>query len=591
MKFSEYILENRVEDFKTKYGRKLNQDMLDRVVSMVAPKYLDWVGKILDGLVINDNFNEYITKIGPALKQFEKISSNLPKTDINQYQSLDELLESLKKYEKRIRRNYNTVEGGVVVFENDRFFVVNPLTHKTSCYYGRGTKWCTAADSDDQFNRHNSDGKLFYILDKSLPTSDVNYKVALLQKFDGDSSFWNAIDTKMPGKWFEQHNPQSKEIIDAVNEYLESEFKEQLEIFRDKERAKKERERLEKLRIKRILDQRIEEANERRAEGEWDLTNPYINEEALRAHAVFEYLEGEGDYQILTNQDRETIQSLKSEIERLNAEYDNSEDTRLDLLNSIETLEDELAEFDEYIDVYSLVPTGKHYDMTTFELANSLNETYAVGDSDETENSAKEYTEQLLDDVGYEGFNKNFVMNHVDTDKVVEHFRWFWDDDVRDSPESYFEYSQRDLSEEQKDSVKFINKKISEIEKIIENLEDELNDSDKERDESDIESDIEEMNSELEDLKTEIEEIEENPEGDFPDELIDEKVEEMLSDVSSDPNYYISEYGLDYKDFVDQDDFIQAVVDEDGYGVVNPYDGGYTEITIKDELFYVMRIE
>jgi predicted ribosome quality control (RQC) complex YloA/Tae2 family protein len=182
-------------------------------------------------------------------------------------------------------------------------------------------------------------------------------------------------------------------------------------------------------------------------------------------------------------------------------------------------------------------------------------------------------------------------MNHVDTDKVVEHFRWFWDDDVRDSPESYFEYSQRDLSEEQKDSVKFINKKISEIEKIIENLEDELNDSDKERDESDIESDIEEMNSELEDLKTEIEEIEENPEGDFPNELIDEKVEEMLSDVSSDPNYYISEYGLDYKDFVDQDDFIQAVVDEDGYGVVNPYDGGYTEITIKDELFYVMRIE
>jgi flagellar biosynthesis GTPase FlhF len=591
MKFSEYILENRVEDFKTKYGRKLNQDMLDRVVSMVAPKYLDWVGKILDGLVINDNFSEYITKIGPALKQFEKISSNLPKTDINQYQSLDELLESLKKYENRVRRNYNTVEGGVVVFENDRFFVVNPLTHKTSCYYGRGTKWCTAADSDDQFNRHNSDGKLFYILDKSLPTSDVNYKVALLQKFDGDSSFWNAVDTKMPGKWFEQHNPQSKEIIGAVNEYLESEFKEQLEIFKDKERAKKERERLEKLRIKRIIDQRIEEANERRAEGEWDLTNPYINEEALRAHAVFEYLEGEGDYQILTNQDRETIQSLKSEIERLNAEYDNSEDVRTDLLDSIETLEDELAEFDEYIDVYSLVPTGKHYDMTTFELANSLNETYAVGDSDETENSAIEYVEQLLDDVGYEGFNKNFVMNHLDVDKVVEHFRWFWDDDVRENPESYFEESQRDLSEEQKDKIKFINKKISEIEKIIENLEDELNDSEKERDESDIESDIEEMNSELEDLKTEIEEIEENPEGDFPDELIDEKVEEMLSDVRSSPNYYISEYGLDYKDFVDQDDFIQAVVDEDGYGIVNGYDGGYTEITIKDELFYVMRIE
>ena len=68
----------------------------------------------------------------------------------------------------------------------------------------------------------------------------------MLQKFEGDSSFWDAQDNKKPEKWFAQHNPQAKEIMGAVNDYLESQFKEQIEIFRDKERARLERERQEK---------------------------------------------------------------------------------------------------------------------------------------------------------------------------------------------------------------------------------------------------------------------------------------------------------------------------------------------------------
>jgi hypothetical protein len=589
MKFSEYILENRVDDFKTKYSRKFNQETIDRITNMVAPKYLDWAGKVLDMLVLNDNFGEYITKIGPALKNFEKISSNLPKTDINQYGNLEELLNAINEYQNKSRRQYKQVDGGNVVFENDRFFVVNPLDHKTSCYYGRGTKWCTAADSDHHFNQYNSDGKLFYILDKALPTSDVNYKVALLQKFEGDSSFWDAQDNKKPEKWFAQHNPQAKEIMGAVNEYLESQFKEQIEIFRDKERARLERERQEKIRRNLIIQQRKNDANDRRAEGEWDLTNPNIDSIGLMANALFKYLEGEGDYQILTNQDRETIQSLKSEIERLNDEYNNSEDARPDLLDSIETLEDELAEFDEYIDVYSLVPTGDFYDMTEFQLVDELYETYAVGNSDEMESSAKEYVGQLLDDVGYEGFSKRFVMDYIDEDEIVSYMRDVYDDDVRNNPDSYFDDSQRELSDKQRDKINFNNRVIQQLETFISSLEDGLNDTEDEDEQEEYNEKIDESNEKIDELKEEIEEIESDPEGDFPDELIEEKIDDLVSDVSNNIEYYMTEYGLDYKDYIDQDAFIQGVIDADGYGIVNGYDGSANEIYVKDELFYVMR--
>jgi hypothetical protein len=589
MKFSEYILENRVDDFKTKYNRKFNQETIDRITNMVAPKYLDWAGKVLDMLVLNDNFGEYITKIGPALKNFEKISSNLPKTDINQYGNLEELLSAINEYQNKSRRQYKQVDGGNVVFENDRFFVVNPLDHKTSCYYGRGTKWCTAADSDHHFNQYNSDGKLFYILDKALPTSDINYKVALLQKFEGDSSFWDAQDNKKPEKWFAQHNPQAKEIMGAVNEYLESQFKEQIEIFRDKERAKLERERQEKLRRDSIIQQRKNDANERRAEGEWDLTNPNIDSTGLMANALLEYLRDEGDYQILTNQDRETIQSLKSEIERLNAEYDNSEDARPDLLDSIETLEDELAEFDEYIDVYSLVPTGDFYDMTEFQFVDQLYESYAVGNSDEMESSAKEYVEQLLDDVGYQGFSKSFVMDYIDEDEIVSYMRDVYDDDVRNNSDSYFDDSQRELSDKQRDKINFNNRVIQQLETYISSLEDGLNDTEDEDEQEEYNEKIDESNEKIEELKEEIEEIESDPEGDFPEELIEEKIDDLVSDVSNNVDYYMTEFGLDYKDYIDQDAFIQGVIDADGYGIVNGYDGTANEIYVKDELFYVMR--
>jgi hypothetical protein len=590
MKFSEYILESRVDDFKVKYGRKFNQETLDKITNMVSPKFLDWVGKVLDIAVLNDNFGEYMSKIGPTLDVFEKISSNLPKTDINQYQSLDELLKALNDYQNKPRREYKQVEGGNVVFENDRFFIVNPLTHQTSCYYGRGTKWCTAADSDYHFNEHNSDGKLFYILDKALPTSDVNYKVALLQKFDGDSSFWNAKDEKMPVKWFAQHNPQSKEIMEAINGYLESQFKEQLEIFRDKKKAKLERERQEKLRISRIIEQRKNEADERRAEGEWDLTNPNIDEIGLKANALLEYLESEGNYQILTNEDREKIQSLRSEIERLNDEYNNSEDVRTDLLNSVETLEDELAEFDEYIDVYSLIPEGTHYDMTTFQLVDSLNEEYAVADEDEMESSARDYVEQLIDDIGYEGFSKNFVMGFIDEDEVVRYMRNVYDDDVTNNPESYLDESERNLSDKQKDKVNFNNRTIEQLESFISSLEDELNDTEDEEEQEELNEKIEESNEKIEELKEEIEEIESDPEGDFPEDLIEEKIDDLVSDVRGSIDYYMNEFGLDYKDYIDKDEFITGLIDSDGYGMVGGYDGNVSEYSIKDETFYVIRL-
>ena len=583
MDFVKLIQEGRVDDFKSKYGKKFGEKT-NEIISNIPHKFLDWVGKNLDNINIEENLQKTIQ----GLKKFEKISSNLPITDFYQYKSLGQLLSALSEYEQRLRRKVKPVNGGNVVYDDGRYFIVNPLTLDSSCYYGRGTKWCTAAASNSQFSRYNDDGKLFYILDRTLPTNDIHYKVALLKKFDGDKTFYDAQDSVIKGGWLLNSN-KLKEILDTINTYMGKEYAEQIKIYSDKEEAKKEKERLERLRIQRELQNKRNEAEERRLDGEWEL-GPDCSDEGLKAHALLRWLVDNGDVEVMTNEDRVEINRLESEIERLQTEYDNDEDVRTDLLDEISDLEDELTELKNKIDVYYITPDGEFYDTSQFEVidADLYGREYAVGTEREMETSAYDRVDNLIDDIGYEGFSKGFAEDYIDTEEVVEYARQFYEDDVRESPESYLNEEDRMLSDEQSDEITTLKTRITELESRVERLESQLDGGE---DDDDIQYDIDELNEKIEEYNERITEIEETPEGDFPEELIDDVVEDRLSDVRRNPEDFIKEWGLDMDNFINKRDFIQGVIDADGYGnTLNGYDGNAEEIKVQDKWFYVMRI-
>ena len=583
MDFVKLIQEGRVDDFKSKYGKKFGEKT-NEIISNVPHKFLDWVGKNLDNINIEENLQKTIQ----GLKKFEKISSNLPITDLYQYKSLGQLLSALSEYEQRLRRKVKPVNGGNVVYDDGRYFIVNPLTLDSSCYYGRGTKWCTAAANNSQFSRYNDDGKLFYILDRTLPTNDNHYKVALLKKFDGDKTFYDAKDQIIKRGWLWNSN-KLKEILDAIDTYIGKEYAEQIKIYSDKEAAKKEKERLERLRIQRELQNKRNEAEERRLDGEWEL-GPDCPTEGLKAHALLDWLVDNGDVELMTNEDRVEINRLESEIERLQTEYDNDEDVRTDLLDEISDLEDELTELKNKIDVYYIIPNGEFYDTSQFEIigADLDDREYAVGTEREMETSAYDSIDNLIDDIGYEGFSKGFAEDYIDTEEVVEYARQFYEDDVRESPESYLNEEDRMLSDEQSDEITTLKTRITELESRVERLESQLDGGE---DDDDIQYDIDELNEKIEEYNERITEIEESPEGDFPEELIDDVVEDRLSDVRRNPEDFIKEWGLDMDNFINKRDFIQGVIDADGYGhTLNSYDGNAEEIKVQDKWFYVMRI-
>jgi hypothetical protein len=589
MKFIELIFEGREDDFKTTYGNKFSPEKLEAIINMVneipnGSKFLTFLGKVLP----NTGFSQGILDdtVKPVLKKFVAIGPNLEIKDINQYKTFAELKNAINQYENRIRREVQTIEGADIVYENDQFTVVAPLTTAASCYYGAGTKWCTSSSADNtHFNNYMKDGKLFYILDKTKATSDRFYKVALLKKFEGDESYFDAPDNKFTSGWIMGTNELAR-IKQSIDLYVKEKYAKELEIWGDKEKAAIERKRLQRVEEQRIENQLINEANERRDNDEWSLDNLSEGDTGSCAHALFNFLISEGTFEEKTPENIERLQQAEAQLEVLQNRLDNEENANedTDLVSEIEALEDEITELKNLKDVYNILPVGdfilKEFTTTDFQGR------WKVGDSDDTEREAIRYVKDLIGDVGYEGFNESFVTEHFDEDSYKVYLREFFESDVHESPESYLDDSDRELSRGQV-------ARITELNEIIQGLEFERDSLDGEDEE--YESEYERLNDEITILQEEIQEIEDDPDGDYDSDKLDDVVESKVSDYKYDAkDFHSTFFGDDFKqwivdnDFINEDDFAQAVVDSDGYGAtLNNYDGSEDSISFEGETYYI----
>ena len=335
------------------------------------------------------------------------------------------------------------------------------------------------------------------------------------------------------------------------------------------------------------------ESDERRNEKEWEL-GPDCPEEGLKAHALLEWLLSNGDVEVRTPEDENKISSLKTYLEELEErkdELESKDEDISDITTLITDTEEELEELENKIDVYNIYPSGSHYDMDRFEVLHPDLEGrgYAVGTESETKESAYDRVESMLDEIGFEGFSKTFVQQHIDEDEVKEHARDWFGQEVFNNPESYLDDSKRLLSYNQENEIVVMRRRIEQLKEQVEYFE---NLEIENEQEGLFSSKIEEIQVIISDFEYEISEIENDPQGEFPDSVIEEKIDDLVDEVGYDPMNYLEDYGLNYEDFIDKESFIKDVVDTDGYGhTLNPYDGNADEIKIQDQTFWIMRID
>ena len=190
-KYSEWAIKKFIT-IGGKFSLQHTTDEISKVVknyhSIVDRLSKEKVEKIVDKDEIGTVFNSEDSK-NKVLKS--------PK-DINSFETLYELQKFLTLYDRfqfLSDQEEKSKKESEKLYEDDRFLIIRPLSHTSSCYYGANTKWCTTTrDNEDYFDRYTSKGKLYYIIDKK--SSDKTYgKMALLIPFgNGTPEVYNQQD-------------------------------------------------------------------------------------------------------------------------------------------------------------------------------------------------------------------------------------------------------------------------------------------------------------------------------------------------------------------------------------------------------------
>ena len=588
MSLSKILIEGRVEDvlnkhFKGTPGGYLEKIYYDEIVpgsAHINPnhKYLEWIAKNWDTSGPNEEgeIEDNLKEILLAVSKFDNQSQRLEIKDLNQYKDIDQLFDALKKVGETARRTVDITGDVEKIYEDNRFVVVSPKTHTASCYYGAGTKWCTAAkDTKSHFSTYKGSGELYYIIDKTLPTSSPYYKVALNKKIAGHTEeFWDVKDKMITDKVDIISIIQNSNMIKEIRNHFASKFQERIEqeIELQSQRLSDQEERRERERLRRV--QVGIEANRRRMADEWNPDN--TDTQGIYANALKEYLIDEGEWEGETKDEfRTAIADLRDEMENDPEVIANPDGTRAQEYGiDLENLEEDLENAES---VYDIIPLYDYYGMYEFEYGGAE---YAIGDDDAADEAATERTKSLIEDIGYDGFNVGFMESHIDGDQVADYMEdWFYDD-MNEAPEDYLDFeNDTELSNEAEQKIDNIDGDIGELQEELEELENE-----------DEVQEILDRIDELENYKEEISEDEANWE--YTEEAKDEYVEGRKSEVRDDPMSFIRDWGMEDRiaDFIDEDDFIEDVISQDGRGhTLSSYDGEEGEVIYKDEWYYIYR--
>jgi TolA-binding protein len=340
----------------------------------------------------------------------------------------------------------------------------------------------------------------------------------------------------------------------------------------------------ERIRERQELNAKLGEQESLRDSDEWALEQG--DETGEKAHALFDNLVNNGEIEPLSDEDIEKLTILRRKLQDLEQEYeglDDNDERAYELQETIDETQTEIEELEENnADVYMMYASRyTHYGLQQFEVLISgfRDREYTVGTEEEMDAAALQYAVSYIDDVGADGFSESFIEDYLDVDAIVRMAEEDYEYQVRDYPDSYFSDDDYELTSEQE-------QRIEQLESQIEDLEQQKLELDSDDDnyydyEEDLDNQIEALQEELDSIEVDTEPTEE---------MIENKVYELVRDVKRDPLDYLKNYGLDFKEYIDEDALAQGLVDSDGWGIMNSYDGQYDTEEVNGITYYIMRV-
>ena len=296
-------------------------------------------------------------------------------------------------------------------------------------------------------------------------------------------------------------------------------------------------------RLKNIKNQKLTKLAQYRRDDEWNVENG--EDDSERTEALYDYLYGEG---------------IPDRIEYEDG-TENEEDKYFIYPNGSGSYG--VGKQYEWIGGDSLTPT--YYDVYT---------------SNEIDNAALRYVENLVNDVGMDAFSSWVWEDSVDSEKWEEWLIDFYYESISEDPEGYG--VEKSLSGEQEQQVNQMNNTIANLTKKLEDPN--LSDEDKNK-----------IKTKIYGLNNIIDEIESEPEGDYDEDDMMDRARSDADEYDNDITGFIDHYGFDKKfimDFVDLGQVTETVVNSDGYGPLLASSGEDAfEASVNDTWYFIIPLD
>jgi hypothetical protein len=196
---------------------RLIQDRADPTVAKTMTGWL--VRQYAEGaLRLEDTGTAYET-----LDMFHRYARRLPKgeQDLGQYRSLAKVWEAVSqiadaeqdklsgKAQKALDRDKAYAESRIPRQDQDGFTVAVPLTEFAAKWWGRGTRWCTAAEKDNRFWQYHKDAPLIVVV---IPELKEQGKFQLWFSAE-DIQFMDAADRPVSNDLIAEHWSRFERIL------------------------------------------------------------------------------------------------------------------------------------------------------------------------------------------------------------------------------------------------------------------------------------------------------------------------------------------------------------------------------------------
>jgi hypothetical protein len=205
-------------DQKTKVGSEISaeqrQTLIDHIMVVIEnsdptpnKEYVQWLTKVYanQGIKLED----IISRGNSALKMYHefKVKKILPaeyrdigRIDFNGLESIAQNLDlrnALAAKEEQDAAKTMSKGDAYTAFENEAVRIIVPQDEDAACYYGQGTRWCTAARENNRFEQYARDGQMYILLPKQPKYDGEKYQLHFpSSQFmdEGDNSVDSIVD-------------------------------------------------------------------------------------------------------------------------------------------------------------------------------------------------------------------------------------------------------------------------------------------------------------------------------------------------------------------------------------------------------------